>query len=50
MPDCARCGHPHDWHVHFRAGDDCGMCSVDDCQGYKHPPGRFRRWLERRLG
>jgi hypothetical protein len=49
MPDCARCSHPYEWHVHLRDGDDCGMCSIEDCRGYKQPPGRLRRWLERWL-
>lgn len=47
LPDCARCSHPHEWHVHYRDGDDCGTCT--DCRSYKPPPGRVRRWLERWL-
>jgi hypothetical protein len=32
-PTCA-CGHPADFHVHYRNGDDCGTC---DCRAYQQP-------------
>lgn len=26
LPLCARCGHAHVAHQHYRAGDECGLC------------------------
>lgn len=48
-PNC-RCGHSWDVHQHFRAGDDCGICSRDVCRGYRRPHRKLRDRLRRHLG
>lgn len=44
-----RCGHPHEAHLHLRAGTDCSMCC--DCERFTRTTAGVvadvRSWLRR---
>lgn len=31
------CGHPEEFHTHYRAGMDCGQCGKTVCPAYRTP-------------
>jgi len=51
-PGMCLCGHPHEAHEHYRAGDDCGACGTEVCSHYRAADGTVepRKGLLARLG
>ena len=37
-----RCGHPQQWHEHYRAGNDCSTCS---CRAYRRETRLRSAWI-----
>ncbi|WP_181779911.1 hypothetical protein [Pseudonocardia pini] len=49
-PGTCQCGHAHEAHEHYRAGDDCGACGAEVCSHYRPATAEEKKGLLHRLG